>query len=98
MEKDEILAKLAVLEKGINALAEKYREVKGRLDASEKENQQLKEEIIRQNEELKYFQNQDKISRIVSSITEDSRNSSELKLKINEYIKEIDKCIAHLSE
>jgi hypothetical protein len=68
------------------------------LKASIQENNTLREELERQNQDLKNFQNQDKISKIVSSMAEDTQKNTELKLKINEYIKEIDKCIAHLSE
>ncbi len=66
------------------------------------ENEQLKQVIEDKNEAIKSFQNQDKISKIVSSVAEEGNNktekTTELKLKINEYIKEIDKCILHLSK
>ena len=45
-----------------------------------------------------HFKNQDKIAKIVSSISAGDKSTTELKLKINEYIKEIEKCIAYLSE
>ena len=54
--------------------------------------------LDKKNEELSNFKNQDKIAKIVSSISPDDKSSSELKLKLNEYIKEIDKCRAYLSE
>jgi hypothetical protein len=44
------------------------------------------------------FQNQDKITKIVTNTTVEKEESTELKHKLNEYIREIDKCIAHLSE
>ncbi|HEX8547475.1 MAG TPA: hypothetical protein VF691_10975, partial [Cytophagaceae bacterium] len=62
------------------------------------ENSDLRSLIEKQIDEIKNFQNQDKITKIVSSIADDTQNSNELKLKLNEYIKEIDKCIAYLSE
>lgn len=67
------------------------------LDTLQNENKRLNGIIHQQNDDLKSFQNRDKISKIVSTVTvgEQGRNT-ELKLKINEYIKEIDKCIAHL--
>jgi hypothetical protein len=62
------------------------------------ENQKLKNQIILKEEEARNFQNQEKISKIVTSITDDTYRKTELKLKINEYIKEIDKCIAFIKE
>ena len=63
-----------------------------------KENNELKDLLVLKDEELKNFQNQEKISTIVSSLAEDTPGASELKSKINEVILEIDKCIAQLSE
>ena len=67
------------------------------LELLKAENNKLNSIIDKQNDDLKNFQNRDKISKIVSTVTvgEQGRNT-ELKLKINEYLKEIDKCIAHL--
>jgi 23S rRNA C2498 (ribose-2'-O)-methylase RlmM len=62
------------------------------------ENEQLKNQLFVQNEELKNFKNRDKITRIVEGVASSNENSARLKQKINEYIKEIDKCIAYLSE
>ena len=62
------------------------------------ENLNLKAQLTEQNEHLKSFQNHEKISKIVDNVSGDEEKTTELKLKINEYIKEIDKCIAHLSE
>src|SRR4051794_39770507 len=98
MEKQEILARIKSLEQALKALLEEHRLVKEHLAEVLDENKSLKTLVEKQNEDLKNFQNQDKITKIASSITEDTRNVSELKLKINEYIREIDKCIAHLSE
>lgn len=97
-DKRELLVKLDFFEYKIKSLLNELHSVKAELTKIKEENQDLKEVIGRQNQEIKNFQNQEKISKIVSSIAEDAHNPSELKLKINEYIREIDKCIAHLSE
>jgi len=97
-DKRELLVKLDFLEHKIESVLEELHSVKNELIRIKGENQDLKAVIERQNQEIKNFQNQEKISKIVSSIAEDAHNPSELKLKINEYIREIDKCIAHLSE
>jgi hypothetical protein len=43
------------------------------------------------------FHNQAKITKIVDSLNPEDGSVSELKKKVDEYIREIDKCIAHLS-
>ena len=72
--------------------------LKVELNEIKSENNQLHSKIEEQSEVLKSFQNQEKISKIVTGVSVDGEKTTELKLKINEYIKEIDKCIAHLSE
>jgi DNA repair exonuclease SbcCD ATPase subunit len=55
-------------------------------------------ELKEKDEELKYFKNQIKISKIVKNIPVGNKDSAELRDKIDNYINEIDKIIAHLSE
>ena len=98
MEKDSLLTKINHLEVRVQHLLMIHQELKEELSKTKAENTTLKHLVEEQKEELKNFQNQLKISRIVSSMAESTRNSTELKLKINEYIREIDKCIAHLSD
>jgi len=98
MSNEEILSKLKQVEGKLQQLITEHSSLKKELKASIEENGTLRDSILKQNQDLKNFQNQDKISKIVSSMAEDTQKNTELKLKINEYIKEIDKCIAHLSE
>ena len=98
MNETEVLRKLEHLQTRLEKLVREHNSLKRELADSIEENRQLKALIEKQNEQIKNFQNQEKISKIVMSIAEDTHKSAELKLKINEYIKEIDKCIAHLSE
>ncbi|MFY0593670.1 MAG: hypothetical protein JXQ92_13570 [Roseivirga sp.] len=60
-------------------------------------NEQLQLEVETLKGQLADFQNQYKIAKIASSTTVEKEESTELKQKLNEYIKEIDRCIAHLS-
>lgn len=80
------------------ALLQKVQKLEFELNELKKENTILKDQLKVQEENIKNFQNQEKISKIVSGVSVDSEKATELKLKINEYIKEIDKCISHLSE
>ncbi len=93
-----LLKRVEALESKVLLLVEAHNELKLRNAALLNENEELKGTIGQKAEEIKNFQNQDKISRIVTSLAEDTHKSTELKLKINEYLKEIDKCIAYLSE
>ncbi|MCU0428950.1 MAG: hypothetical protein MUF42_03180 [Cytophagaceae bacterium] len=68
--------------------------LKIQLEASKEANRELKELAQKRQE----FENQEKSTSIVESIAEDGIQRNEIKLKINEYIKEIDKCIAQLNE
>jgi hypothetical protein len=98
MYSTDIIGKLEDLEVRLKKLIEENRLLKQDYLELRAENEELKSNIDSQNEVLKNFQNQDKITKLVSSIAEGAQNSTELKLKINEYIKEIDKCIVFLSE
>jgi hypothetical protein len=98
MYSTDIIGKLEDLEVRLKKLIEENRLLKQDYLELCAENEELKSNIDSQNEVLKNFQNQDKITKLVSSIAEGAQNSTELKLKINEYIKEIDKCIVFLSE
>jgi len=90
--------KLDQLEAKTRKLVDAYKSLNVKLKSAYTENYNLKMILDKKNEELLNFKNQDKIAKIVSSISADEKSSTELKIKINEYIKEIDKCIAYLSE
>lgn len=97
MATDTIDQKLQNLENNLKSLIQtqqKEREAKGQL---EQKNSQLQAEVEDLKAQLSDFQNQDKIAKIVSSTTVEKEESAELKYKLNEYIKEIDRCISHLS-
>ncbi len=98
MNTENILSKLQDLEIKLKKLIEEHELVKSELSASQKENKGLKALVDKQNEDIKNFQNQEKITKIVSSMADGTQVNTELKLKINEYIKEIDRCIVFLNE
>lgn len=80
-------------------LVKSYELVKEEMRLVKEENRELVELIQRKDALITDFQNREKINKIASSVTEEgTERSTELKKKINEYIKEIDRCIAHLSE
>ena len=79
-------------------------QVTRKIQQIEEENASLKQELaeaknrIREKEEsLEHFKNQIKISKIVNNIPVENKASTELKERINNYIKEIDKIVDYLS-
>ncbi|CAN5826563.1 hypothetical protein BH24BAC1_BH24BAC1_03920 [soil metagenome] len=97
-QNDKQLQQLSRIETKVKALLLRYQEVKEQLGGARQEISRLQEAVRAKEEELKNFQNQDNIAKIVNNIAVDSANATELKLKINEYIREIDKCIAYLKD
>lgn len=98
MNQKELIDKLENLEAKVQLLADRYVSLKKELAATLEENLELKALVKKQNIQINDFQNKYKISKIVASIAPNAENASELKEKIDEYIVEIDKCIAFLSK
>ena len=98
MNKDQLKANLSSLERKINLLIGDYKNLKLELNQLKNENDELKSMVRDREQQISSFQNKIKISKIVNEIDTGEGNTSELKRKIDDYIKEIDKCIAHLSK
>ena len=95
MTQDTLKQNLSNLERKVVLLLDKYKNMKEELSLVKEQNSDLKALLREKDEQLSSFQNQIKIGKIVKEI--DSDGDVELKKKIDEYIKEIDKCITHLS-
>lgn len=93
-----LLEEIKLLRQHVFRLVEKYDQARSEIDLLKKEKEALNKTIDSQNDELKSFLNQEKISKIATSVKVEGQNTTELKTQINEYIKEIDQCIALLSE
>ncbi len=100
MSKEKLTLELQALERKIMLLLNDYTALKGELVHVKEENTELRRTLQNREDKINSFQNQIKISKIVDSIAvgKDKEDANQLKLTINGYIKEIDKCIAHLSE
>jgi hypothetical protein len=95
---EHTIYQLKLLEEKIKNLLSEKIIIQNSLKDKEIELVRLKTLMGEQNEELKNFQNQHKITKIVDVIADDTNNMVELRLLLNKYIREIDKCIAQLSE
>ena len=89
--------KLEGLQKRVHELIRAYQSEQSKNKELEATNNSLILEVEGLKAKLSDFQNQYKIAKIVSSTTVEKDESVELKNKLNEYIKEIDRCIAHMS-
>lgn len=86
------------METQLKKLVEQHSQLRLQRDELMAKNSLLNKEILDLKGQVANFQNQDKITKIVTNTTVEKEESTELKHKLNEYIREIDKCIAHLSE
>ena len=98
MNREKLNLSLSNLERKVKFLLNNHKDLKQELTVAKSENQELKEIIRKKDDQIIDFQNKYKISKIVRNIRDGEDDASELKNQINEYIREIDKCIMHLSQ
>jgi chromosome segregation ATPase len=98
MTREKLNLSLSNLERKVKFLLNNYQDLKEELSIVKSENLELKELIRKKEDQIIDFQNKYKISKIVKNIRDGEEDASELKNQINEYIREIDKCILHLSQ
>lgn len=91
---------LETVKKKLDRLIKKFELTKKELRLAKEENEELMNLIKEKEDIIHDFQNREKINKIVSHVSNEGGGEkiTELKQKINEYIKEIDRCVAHLSE
>jgi hypothetical protein len=97
MDQELLKSNLNGLERKLLVLLNEHKTLKEELSGLKVENQELRNNLRGRDEQLLNFRNQIKITKIVDNINPEDGSVSELKRKVDEYIREIDKCIAHLS-
>lgn len=98
MGRELLYKEITNLERKINLLLAEHSRLKEQLEYKEQENENLKGKLQAQESRLSTFQNKYNISKIVSNTAVGKEDAAELKKVLDEYIHEIDKCIAHLGE
>ena len=98
MAKEKQLQQLQHIEDRLRKLVARHTEVQQKLARAQEEIKLLEGLVDEKEQQIKNFQNQENIVKIVDTIAGNPANSTELKLKLNEYIREIDKCIAYLRD
>ena len=97
MDQEALKANLNGLERKIMILLNDHKVLKDEIRTIKLENHELRTDLRKRDEQLANFKNQIKITKIVDNINPEDESISELKMKVEEYIREIDKCIAHVS-
>ena len=97
MDQEVLKTNLSGLERKILVLVNEHKSLKEELKTLKADNLQLKAAVKARDEQLAGFHNQLKITKLVDSLNPEDGSSLELKKKVDEYIREIDKCIAHLN-
>ena len=98
MNKEKLSLSISNLERRIKILVNDYQNLNKEMASMRMENQELKELIRKKDVQIIDFQNKYKISKIARNVRDGESDHSELKNLINQYIREIDKCILHLTQ
>ena len=98
MDQDLLKTNLSGLERKLLVLLNEHKHLKEEVKSLKNENSELRASISQRDEQLDNFTNQIKITKIVNRLNPEDGTTSELKKKVDEYIREIDQCIAHLSQ
>jgi peptidoglycan hydrolase CwlO-like protein len=94
----DIKSLVSSLEKKVEKLVDLHRHSSKELTALKQNNHELKKHIDEQKQTIKELEEKNKILKLSKSISGNNENTHELKLKINELIREIDKCTALLNK
>lgn len=98
MNKEKLSLSISNLERRIKILVNDYQSLNQEIASLKFENKELKELMRKKEVQIIDFQNKYKISKIVRNVRDGETDHSELKNLLNEYIREIDKCILHLTQ
>ena len=85
------------IEKKIALLIEKYISIKNEKIILERRNNELVVELEQKAKQIKNLEDRIKIMKISKSVDSSNEDDNKTKHKINEYVREIDKCLVLLS-
>ena len=87
------------IEKKVSKLIQLYQSVQKEKEEILTENNKLESDLSDKDETIKRLEEKIKLLRITKSVsTQDDERNKESRQKINEYVREIDKCIALLNK
>lgn len=88
---------ISSLEKKVKELVKRYSELKRRNTAMETELKELRKTVDSQKEVVKNLEDKNKIIKLAKSLADSNPDTAAMKYKINELVREIDKCIAQMN-
>jgi predicted nucleic acid-binding Zn-ribbon protein len=97
MDQEILKTNLSGLERKLVMLLSEHKSLKQEVISLKSENSELRQNVRLREEQLGGFKNQIKITKIVDNLHPEDGSISELRKTVDDYIREIDKCIAHLS-
>jgi TolA-binding protein len=93
------LAQLDRLERQVTTLVAAYQQMREELADARTTIEHLRADERDREKQLREYQNQENIVKLVQTIAGgEPTQANELKQRLNEYIREIDKCLAYLRE
>lgn len=95
---NELKTIVASLEGKIEKLVNSHRQTRKELLTIQAQHNNLTETVTEQKKTISELEEKTKILKLSKSISSTKENTTELKLKINELIREVDKCIALLNK
>ncbi|GAB3831544.1 hypothetical protein [Hymenobacter jeollabukensis] len=98
MASSQQLAQLDRMERQVTTLVAAYQQVREELADAHTTIQQLQAEVRDRDRQLREHQNQENIVKLANTIAAEPATATELKQRLNEYIRELDKCLAYLRE
>ena len=97
MEKVQLTSKLDNVIRKIQTLLRNYISLEKKYLKTVAENTELKDKLAAYEGQVKQLKEQTKILKLTKGVNLSDKDNSEVKQSINEFIKEIDKCIAMLN-
>lgn len=88
---------ISSLEKKVKELVKRYAELKRKNMAMETELTELRKTVDSQKEAIKNLEEKNKIIKLAKSLADSNPDMAVMKQKINELVREIDKCIAQMN-
>ncbi|MAO01581.1 MAG: hypothetical protein CMP69_04320 [Flavobacteriales bacterium] len=86
------------IENKLTKFIDNHNELKSKLEIIEKENKKISLKLIEKKQEVLNLQEKIKLMNISKSVDVSNEDLQSTRLKINEYVREIDKCIALLNK
>jgi len=81
----------------VEILVREHKKLHDKVLLQEKKQQELMQLIENQKNTIKNLEESNKIAKLAQAISQESENTSDVKSKINELVREIDKCMALLN-